>query len=350
MNRLDVPAYMEEVDRVCGIDLPWGELAGKAVVVSGATGMIGAHLIDVLMRKNVRDGLGCRVLALGRSESRARKRLPYFGNPLFSFDELDVAVPGAAPSAPANYVLHLASPTHPAAYAADPIGTVRSNVGGLSNLLDYAAGCGARLLLASSVEVYGQNRGDTELFDESYCGYIECNDVRACYTESKRLCEAMCRGWGAQRSVDSVTARIARVYGPTLLPSDTKALSQFIHRALAGEDIVLKSEGTQRYSYLHVSDVVSGVLSVLLRGVGGEAYNLADPASDVCLRDLAQLVASEAGVGVRFDLPDAAEVAGYSRATVALMDASKARGLGWSASYGIEGGVRETLAILKEVE
>ena len=347
MTRLDSELYLKELDSVISQDLPWDELAGKTVAISGATGMIGSFLVDALMRKDDADGLGCKVLALGRSEDKAKLRLPYFDKPEFSFEQVDVSVPGAAPEGHADYVLHLASATHPRAYSTDPIGTIDGNVFGLRNLLSYASGYGAALFFASSVEVYGENRGDVERFGEGYCGYLDCNTVRAGYNESKRLGEAMCQAWRAQDGVPVRIARIARVYGPTLLPSDTKALSQFIHKALAGEDVVLKSEGAQRYSYLHVADAASGLLHVLLKGQDGEAYNLADSGSDTTLRDLAKLVADAGGVNLAFDLPDATEAAGYSKATLALMDGTKARQeLGWYASRILAEGIPETLAIL----
>ena len=350
MSRIDCKDYVNEIDVVCSLDLPWGRLEGKTVAVSGATGMIGSFLIDVLMRKNDIDGLGCSVLALGRSEEKARMRLPYFGREGFFFDEGSVTAPGYCPSASADFVLHLASSTHPRQYAIDPIGTIRANVDGLQNLLEYAADCGARLLFASSVEVYGQNRGDVERFSEDYCGDIDCNTLRACYNESKRLGEAMCQAYRSQKGVDAVVARIARVYGPTLLPGDSKALSQFIHRALVGEDVVLKSAGTQRFSYLHVADAVSGLLHVLLLGSDGEAYNLANEGSDITLKDLAGLVAKAGGVNVVFDLPDAEEAAGYSKATLALMDGYKAHDeLGWTAKVPIVEGIPSTLDILRSL-
>ena len=349
VGRMGCAGYAADVERVASLGLPWERLEGKAVAVSGATGMIGAFLVDVLMRKNERDGLGCSAVCLGRSAEKASARLPYFERSSFEFEEVDLRQEGAVPKAHADFVVHLASSTHPRAYVADPIGTVRVNVGGLDRLLGYAAREGARTLFASSVEVYGQNRGDVERFGEGYCGFVDCNTLRACYNESKRLGEALCQAYRAQEGSEVVIARIARVYGPTLLPDDSKALSQFIRRALAGEDVVLKSDGTQRFSYLHVADVVSGLLYVLLDGADGEAYNLADEGSDVMLRDLAASVAKAGGVEVVFDLPDAREAAGFSKSTLALMDSSKARGLGWTAHYGIEDGVAQTMAALKEL-
>lgn len=350
MNRLESNIYISELDSVCSQDLPWEKLAGKTLSLSGATGMIGSFLIDVIMRKNRINHLGCRILAIGRSEEKARARLPYFDSALFKFEEADVTERGVKPSAPSDFVIHLASSTHPRQYASNPVGTISSNVDGLHNLLEYSSEHGARLLFASSVEVYGENRGDVERFDEGYCGYIDCNTLRACYTESKRLCETMCQAYRSQKSVETVIARIARVYGPTLLPDDSKALSQFMHKALCHQNVVLKSSGTQHYSYLHVADAVSGLLYALLLGVDGEAYNLADPSSDVTLRDLAIMVASAGDVEVVFDLPDAEEAAGYSKASVALMDGSKMRELGWIPSKGIEDGVAETLRVLQSLE
>ena len=160
----------------------------------------------------------------------------------------------------------------------------------------------------------------------------------------------MCQAYRSQKGVEAVIARIARVYGPTLLPDDSKALSQFLYRSLAGEDVVLKSEGTQKFSYLHVADAVSGLLHILLLGIDGEAYNLADRGSDVMLKDLADLVAKASGVKVVFKFPDAQEAAGYSKATLALMDGNKARNeLGWSARMGISEGISRTLCVLRSL-
>ena len=178
-------------------------------------------------------------------------------------------------------------------------------------------------------------------------GYIDCNALRAGYPESKRCGEALCQAYIRQKGVDAVIARLTRSYGPTLLRSDTKALSQFLWKGLAGEDIVLKSDGSQLYSYTYVSDAVTGLLTVLLKGRCGAAYNVAEESFDVPLRKMAEMVADAAGTHVVFDLPERTEAAGFSKVTKARLDGSRLRALGWKAEIAPEEGIRRTLAILK---
>ena len=247
-------------------------------------------------------------------------------------------------------MLHLASNTHPMQYAEDPIGTITTNIIGIQNMLDFAAAHETeRVAFASSNEIYGENRGDVELFQEDYCGYINCNIMRAGYPESKRCGEALCQAYIAQKNLDVVIPRLTRSYGPTMLMSDTKAISQFIRKGVNREDIVLKSAGTQFYSYTYVSDAVSGLLTVLLKGKKGEAYNIADARSDITLKELAEMIAGIAGRKVVFELPDSVEASGYSRATKARLDGSKLQALGWKAQYSIGEGLERTMKILSEI-
>ena len=281
-----------------------------------------------------------------------RNRFKYcFENPLFRFIEYDVNRKLClTEDVTVDYILHLASNTHPMQYSTDPIGTITTNIIGVQNLLDFAVEHHTtRFAFASSNEVYGENRGDVEKFDEKYCGYIDCNTMRAGYPESKRCGEALCQAYKAQKGLDVVIPRLTRSYGPTLLKTDTKALSQFLHKGVAGEDIVLKSAGTQFYSYLYVMDSVSGLLTVLLNGESGEAYNISDDASDIMLKDLAAIIADYAGKKVVFEIPDAVESAGYSKATKARLDSSKLNGLGWKAKYDIKTGIVRTIEMLKAI-
>ena len=349
MNLYDNSMYINDIEYVAGLPLPWDKLSGKSVLISGATGLVGSFLTDVLLQKN-QAGLNCRVYALSRNADRAAARFSRWkDDPNLVFIPYDINLPFVRDDlGTVDYILHLASNTHPLQYSTDPIGTITTNIIGLNNMLEFACAHKAtRFAFASSNEVYGENRKDVEMFTEDYCGYINCNTMRAGYPESKRCGEALCQAYKSQKSLDVVIPRLTRSYGPTMLMSDSKAISQFIRKGIAGEDIVLKSAGTQYYSYTYVADAVSGLLTILLNGESGEAYNIADEASDITLRDLAAIIAETAGKKVIFELPDAVEAAGYSTATKARLDGSKLKTLGWSPRYDIKGGLERTIAILK---
>ena len=343
------PLYKEDVKRVAEMALPWEKLQNTSVLISGATGLIGSFLIDVLMWRNTNENANCQIFALGRSVEKAQKRFAYcVDSPFLHFIAHDINTPLLGKTDETiDYVLHLASNTHPVAYATDPIGTITTNIIGLKNMLDFSVQHHAkRFAFASSNEIYGENRGDQELFDEYYCGYIDCNTLRAGYPESKRCGEALCQAYLKQKGLDVVIPRFTRSYGPTMLESDTKAISQFIKKAVAGEDIVLKSAGNQYYSYTYMADAVSGLLTVLLLGKTGEAYNIADQSSDITLKDLAATLANIAGTKVIFEIPDATEKAGYSKATKARLNGKKLQKLGWNLNYNIMSGLKRTVKIL----
>ena len=336
--------YQTQLRILADQSLPWDKLENKTVLLSGATGMIGKCIIDLLMLKNKLSGTNIRVVALSRNENVAKNRLSeYWRLPEFSYFSCDInkEIPECGR---VDYIIHAASNTHPKQYSGDPIGTIEANVIGTKNLLDYAAVHHAeRFCFLSSVEIYGENRGDVEKFKESYLGYLDCNMLRAGYPESKRVGEALCNAYGEACGMSYVIPRLSRLYGPTMFSSDSKAISQFIRKAAAGEDIVLKSAGNQKYSYTFVTDAVNAILQIMLSGANGEAYNVADEKSDIELRDLAAMLAEIAGKKVVFELPEERERKGYSTATKAMLDAGKLEALGWRAQVHLPEGLRCTV-------
>ena len=327
-------------------------IKGKTYLISGTTGMIGSLMTDVLLYGNIWEDFNCKIIALVRNQEKARARFEGFG------ENNGLLIRSADISEHLNnidfkglnidYIIHAASNTHPIAYATDPVNTVLSNILGANNLLQLAVEQKVqRFLFLSSVEIYGENRGDTERFDESYCGYIDCNTLRATYPEGKRAAESLCHAYHKQYGVDFVIARLARAYGPTLQRSDTKALSQFLWNGLAGDPIVLKSAGTQKYSYIYAGDAVLGLLWLLTNGVCGNAYNLTGMDSDVTLKDLARMIANYTKTEVHFELPDAVEAAGYSKATKAMLDSHKITENGFQTTTSLREGIARTLDILR---
>lgn len=332
--------YKEDIRNI--LSLPGIEqLRDKSILITGATGMVGVMLIDALMAAG-----DIKVYAVGRSKEKARQRLgEYFDSPYFEFMEHDVCQPFPA-GLTVDYIIPMASNTHPLAYSQYPIETIMINIKGAEHALNLAAQCGATVVYTSTNEVYGNAIAD-EKFCEDYNGRLNLSNARSCYNESKRTCEAMCQSYIAERGVRVKIARLCRIFGPTMLEGDTKASSQFIKKAVAGEDIVLKSEGNQYFSYTYVADAVMGLLTVLLNGENGVAYNVSSEKTDIHLKDFARLCADANGRSVVFDLPSEAERKGFSIAMNAILDNSRIKGIGFVPQYTIEDAIHRTIEVLR---
>lgn len=326
------------------------DLKDCSVLITGGAGLIGTYIIDLLMKKNLVDLANIRVICMDINAERINNRFhEYFDCNEFSYIVHDVINPLSEDFERVDYVIHAASNTSPVDYATFPVETITANSVGTYYLLEYARRVGVkRFLFCSSVEIYGQNRGDTEKFTESYSGYIDCNTVRAAYPAGKRASEAMCASYRKQYNVDYVTARIGRFYGPTVISGDTKAPTQFITNALNGEDIVLKSDGTQMFSWGYVGDCATGILHMMVRGESGEAYNIADSGSTVMLKDFAETAAKSAGTKLVFTQRSAVEETGYSKVSKAILDVSKLENIGWKAKYNTIDGIQRTIDYLSK--
>lgn len=337
------PLYQDDLRsilKVNGID----ELRGKKFLITGATGLIGVCLIDALMTFNSK-GAKIGIYAVGRSKEKAAARLgEYYNSDFFHFIEQDVRDPLPC-DIDVDYIIPLASNTHPLAYSQYPIETIEINVRGAEYALQAAKACNATVLYPSSVEVYGNARND-DVFNEDYTGNLNLATSRACYTESKRLSEALCQSYMAEKNVHVKIVRLSRVFGPTMLMNDSKASSQFIIKALNHEDIVLKSNGEQFFSYTYVADAVASMMYVLIHGTNGVAYNISSDSCNVYLKDFAKACAEAVGKKVVFDIPSEAERKGFSVAMKAILDNTRLKNLGFKPFYTFNDAVKRTITIL----
>lgn len=342
--------YAADVASIAGENLPWEKLAGKNLLLTGATGLIGTLLIDVLMKKNRDENLNVKIFAAGRNEKVAAERFSdYFGDKNFSFVKLDVNEP-IKDDFKVDFIIHAASNSQNKLFASDPVNTIMANILGSYNLLEFGVKSKVeRFVFVSSGDSYGKPLNEDDVFDENYCGYINPNTLRAGYPEAKRAGEALCQAYISKYNLDVVIARPCRIYGPTMRLDDSKAMSEFIMNGVRGEDIVLKSQGLPRFSYCYGADCVSGILYCLLKGQCGEAYNVSDSSEILSLREIAEYVSSLAGKKVIFELPSELQAKGFLKVLKVVLSNDKLRALGWTPKDDTRSGVKKTVEILKAV-
>lgn len=341
--------YIKDIEKILNLSIKWEKLDGKTVFITGATGLIGHSIIDIIMYRNKYNNGNCRVIATSRKIDNLYNNFKdYISNDKFVAFEYDVN-DKLIINEKIDYIINSASNTHPKSYAEEPIQTILTNVIGLNNLLEFSSKNSIeRFVEVSSLEVYGKVEISKEPIKEDDMGYINSNTLRSGYPESKRVSEALCNAYNEEFGIDFVIARPSRCYGPTVKSNDSKATSQFIKNGIEKENIILKSQGNQLYSYCYMTDAASGILAIMLNGISKEAYNIADDKSIITLGELANLVADICGVSVIKDIPESSEKKGFSNSEFGVIDSRKLKGIDWEALTDICDGIKKTITILKQ--
>ena len=332
-------SYNEHIINAANLNLPWSYLKDCNILVTGATGLIGSCLVEVLMSRPNKD---YHVYVSGRNEERAKARFAEFADdPAFHFFKYDVMKPLEG-DIHFDYIIHAASNASPNFFATKPVEVIKSNIYGVSNLMDYGMEHGLkRLLFLSSGEVYGE--GDGRVFTEDYSGYVNPTSPRSCYPSSKRAAETLCVSYGAEYGIETVIARPSHTYGPNFTESDNRVYAQFIRNVLKDEDIVMKSTGLQFRSWCYVVDCASALLYILLKGENGQAYNIADASSNISIKELAEMIAEIGGKKVVFDLPSDLEKAGFNIVTKSVFSTEKLEKLGWNIKGCMKDKIESTI-------
>ena len=335
--------YWDDVESVVETIPHLTELFHRTVLITGGTGMICSAVAELLFHLNRTRAAGIGVILAGRSRERMERRFyPFSEGVDYTFLQYN-ATKNETITVHADYIIHGASNASPAAFRDQPVETMLSNLVGLNSLLETAAKTHVkRLLYISSSEVYGQRPGGHPYGEGDY-GYVDILNTRAAYPSSKRAAETLCAAYGAEYGVDAVIVRPGHIYGPSITDSDDRASAQFTRSALRGENILMKSAGAQLRSYCHTLDCASAILTVLLKGENGQAYNISNRNSIVTIRDVAEALAKEAGVKVVFEASTERERKGYNMMDNSSLDAEKLERLGWHARFDLREGVAATV-------
>ncbi len=247
-------------------------------LVTGGAGFLGSHLVDRLMEK------GEEVICLDNYITGCKENInQWIGNSRFELIRHDVTVPIQLE---VDRIWHLACPASPIHYQYNPIKTAKTSFLGTYNMLGMARRVGARLLLASTSEVYG----DPEVHPqpETYKGSVNPIGIRSCYDEGKRIAETLCFDYLRMHSTEIRVIRIFNTYGPKMLPNDGRVVSNFIVQALRGEPLTIYGDGSQTRSFCYVDDLIEGMVR-LMNGNHNGPINIGDP-KEFTILELAEMI------------------------------------------------------------
>jgi UDP-glucuronate decarboxylase len=304
------------------------------ILVTGGAGFIGSHLVEQLLAQ------GHEVLSLDNYFTGSKKNLQHLLHlPNLELIRHDVVNPIMLE---VDQIYHLACPASPVHYQYNPVKTIKTNVMGTLNMLGLAKRVKARILLASTSEIYGDPQIHPQR--EDYWGNVNCIGIRSCYDEGKRVAETLMMDYHRQNGVDIRIARIFNTYGPRMAIDDGRVISNFCVQALTGQDITIYGEGSQTRSFCYIADMVDGLVRLMTRDSCYEPVNLGNP-EEYTILELAQKILSMTQSTAKLVFRPLPPDDPVKRRP----DISRAREiLGWQPTVPLNSGLQETIPSFKE--
>lgn len=312
------------------------DLCGSTVLITGATGLIGKAIIHKLLDYNRQVHVPIKIIAVVRSPNKAKK--------IFREDvNLDFWVTDIcdlkAENRNVDYIIHAASQTSSKAFVENPVETSVTALVGTINTLEFARKNPVKsFVYLSSMEVYGAPTSD-EKISETSASNLNTMTVRSCYPESKRMCESLCTSYMSEYRIPVKIIRLTQTFGPGVEYHDGRVFAEFARCAVENKNIILHTSGDTKRNYLYIDDAVDAVLTVLLRGESGEAYNAANESTYCSIYEMACLVAEKCAkkqIEVIIKADDGAKNLGYAPTLHMNLDTTKLQKLGWQASVNLE--------------
>lgn len=335
---------LEDIRQVVqSVDL--SALKNSSVFITGATGLIGSFIIRVLLYLNQTEQYNIKIIALIRNKEKAQKifgtdsvdkNIHWIIGDIQSFSLFDTA----------DYIIHGASVTSSQDFLHKPVETISTALYGTQRILETAKELQVKsVVYLSSMEVFGITDTRLQEVKESDYGYIDILNPRSSYSEGKRMCECLCAGYAAEYDVPVKIARLTQTLGAGINYNDTRVAAQFMRSVLENKDIVLKTEGKTRRPIVYISDAVSGILTILLKGKNGESYTVANRNTVATIRETAEMIAhtiAKDKIKVVFDIDVPKEYAPNLNLNLNL-NTDKLESLGWKACIGLEDAYRRMI-------
>lgn len=342
--------YLEDQNTIANCDsIDWNKLGQANVLVTGATGLIGTTLIRGLMEYNVEKKGNITVYALVRNEKKAYNLFQsYIVKGWIKLVVADILQPIQLEDN-IDYIIHGASETSSRAFVEKPVETIMTAIEGTRNILELAREKKVKsMVYMSSMEVYGTPI-DNQPLTEDRMGYLNPLAVRSSYSESKQMVENLCVAYHTEYQVPVKIVRLTQTFGPGVAADDGRVFAEFARCATGGKDIRLQTKGETRRMYLYTVDAATALLTVLMKGQDGEAYNAANSETYCSIKEMADMVADEFGQGgcnVVIAIPEVPN-ASYNPVMCVFLDTTRLENLGWKAGFGLKDMYERMIACMR---
>lgn len=346
----------EDMQNIYSRDIPTEELYGKSVLVTGATGMLASYLVYYLIWLNEKQSADIHIIALARNEKKVEERFGIYRDRDYFETILSDVCDISKIKRQVDYIVHAASLASPQYYTRIPVEVASANVIGTYNMLNLAVEKKVKgFLYFSSGDIYGRMPDDAGIFSEDQMGIMNPMDIHSCYGESKRMGETFCKCFYEEYGVRACAVRIGHTYAPTMdIENDPRVFASFMKCAVNRRDIVMLSDGSAKRPFCYIADAVAAFIILLIRGEGGEAYNMTNTDMFISVYELACTIASlEPDAHLQVIRKKRSDEDAYleNRLNHANCPGSdNLKSLGWKCEYDVRRGFSQVLAFYREKE
>lgn len=307
-------------------------LIGSRFLITGATGLIGSTLVHCLLAFNRGIEITCPVRSIEKAKAMYEEE---FDKIHFVECDLLAYLNGLCTDDCFQYIVHCASPTAGKYMTEHPVETYSLAIDSTNAILEYARKYKPKgVVYVSSLEYYGQNDNDN-VITEDIQGYVDASSARSSYPMGKRAAEYLCTAYAFEHGVPAKIARLTQTFGAGVAPDDNRVFAQFARSVMAGTDIVLHTTGESAKPYCYTTDCISAILYILLKGQKGEAYNVANDATYITIRDMAEFLRDSFNPNIKVVVESHPEM-GYAPVTKLHLSAEKLMALGWEPRYNLK--------------
>lgn len=338
-NSISDPVLKSDLEQLAQTFPLASDLKNSKILITGATGLVGSTLTRSLAYLSEQHNLNICIYAFVRNKKKAEC---IFGDLLEQKHITLISWDAKQPiefADDVDYIFHTASVTASKTFVTQPVETLMTSITGTENILRFASRKRIKsVVYLSSMEAYGITDPTLPCVRENDLGYIDVLSVRSSYSEGKRICECLCSAYAAEYDVPVKIARLAQTFGAGVSCEDNRVFAQFTKSCLNGENIVLHTLGNSMGNYCYTTDVVRGLITILLRGENAQAYTVVNDSTAMPIRKVAQLVSDTLTNGkteITFDIPENSLNYGYAPDVTMRLSAEKLRSLGWEATVDL---------------